>query len=29
MDIVVVVTYIGLNDSGCPFFGAMLGTAAV
>ena len=29
MDVVVVVTYIGLNESGCPFFGAMLGTAAV
>jgi hypothetical protein len=29
MDVVVVVTYIGLNESGCPFFGAMVGTAAV
>jgi len=29
MDVVVVVTYIGLNESGVPFFGAMLGTAAV
>ena len=29
MDIVVVVTYIGLNESGCPFFSAMIGTAAV
>ena len=29
MDVVVVVTYIGLNESGCPFFGAMIGTAAV
>jgi hypothetical protein len=29
MDVVVVVTYIGLNESGAPFFGAMLGTAAV
>ena len=29
MDVVVVVTYIGMNESGCPFFGAMVGTAAV
>ena len=29
MDVVVVVTYIGLNESGAPFFGAMVGTAAV
>jgi hypothetical protein len=29
MDVVVVVTYIGLNESGCPFFGAMVGTAAI
>jgi hypothetical protein len=29
MDVVVVTTYIGLNESGCPFFGAMVGTAAV
>ena len=29
MDFVFVVTYIGLNESGCPFFGAVLGTAAV
>ncbi len=29
MDVVVVCTYIGLNESGCPFFGAMVGTAAV
>ena len=29
MDVVVVVTYIGLNESGAPFFGAMIGTAAV
>ena len=29
MDVVVVVTYIGLNESGVPFFGAMVGTAAV
>jgi len=29
MDVVLVVTYIGLNESGCPFFGAMVGTAAV
>ena len=29
MDVVVCVTYIGLNESGCPFFGAMCGTAAV
>jgi hypothetical protein len=29
MDVVVVVTYIGLNESGCPFYGAMVGTAAV
>jgi hypothetical protein len=29
MDVVVVVTYIGLNESGCPFFGACVGTAAV
>ena len=29
MDVVVIVTYIGLNESGCPFFGAMVGTAAV
>jgi len=29
MDVVVVVTYIGLNESGTPFFGAMVGTAAV
>jgi hypothetical protein len=29
MDVVVVTTYIGLNESGCPFFSAMLGTAAV
>ena len=29
MDVVVVVTYIGLNESGCPFFGAMIGTAAI
>ena len=29
MDIVVVVTYIGLNESGCPFFAAMIGTAAI
>src|SRR5512143_1505735 len=28
MDVVVVTTYIGLNESGCPFFSAMLGTAA-
>jgi hypothetical protein len=26
MDVVVVVTYIGLNESGAPFFGAMVGT---
>jgi hypothetical protein len=27
MDVVVVViTYIGLNEKGCPFFGAMIGT---
>ena len=29
MDVVVVVTYIGLNESGAPFFGAMVGTAAI
>jgi len=29
MDVVVVVTYIGLNECGAPFFGAMVGTAAV
>ena len=29
MDIVVVVTYIGLNESGAPFFAAMVGTAAI
>jgi hypothetical protein len=29
MDVVVVVTYIGLNESGVPFFGAMVGTGAV
>ena len=29
MDIVVVVTYIGLNESGAPFFAALVGTAAV
>jgi hypothetical protein len=29
MDFVFVVTYIGLNESGCPFFGAVVGTAAV
>ena len=29
MDVAVNVTYIGLNESGCPFFGAMVGTAAV
>ena len=29
MDVVLVVTYIGLNESGCPFFGAMVGTAAI
>lgn len=26
-DVVVVVTYIGLNEKGCPFFGALVGTA--
>ena len=29
MDVVVVVTYIGLNESGAPFFGAMVGTTAI
>ena len=29
MDIVVVVTYIGLNESGAPFFAALVGTAAI
>jgi hypothetical protein len=29
MDIVIVVTYIGLNESGAPFFAAMVGTAAL
>jgi hypothetical protein len=29
MDVVVVVTYIGLNESGCPFFGSMIGTSAI
>jgi len=29
MDVVVVVTYIGLNESGVPFFGSMVGTAAI
>ena len=29
MDVVVVVTYIGLNESGCPFFGAMVGTLPI
>ena len=29
MDIVLVVTYIGLNESGAPFFAALVGTAAV
>jgi hypothetical protein len=25
-DVVVVVTYIGLNEMGCPFYGALVGT---
>ena len=29
MDVVMVVTYIGLNESGCPFFASIVGTAAV
>ena len=29
MDVALVVTYIGLNESGCPFFGSIVGTAAV
>ncbi len=29
MDVVVVVTYIGLNESGVPFFSAFVGTSAV
>jgi len=29
MDIVIVVTYIGLNESGAPFFAALVGTAAI
>jgi hypothetical protein len=29
MDVVVVVTYIGLNESGCPFFGSAVGTSAI
>ena len=29
MDVVMVVTYIGLNESGCPFFGSIVGTAAI
>ena len=29
MDVVLVVTYIGLNESGCPFFASMVGTAAI
>ena len=29
MDVVMVVTYIGLNESGCPFFGSVVGTAAI
>jgi hypothetical protein len=29
MDVVMVVTYIGLNESGVPFFGSIVGTAAI
>jgi hypothetical protein len=29
MDVVVVITYIGMNESGVPFYSTMLGTAAV
>ena len=29
MDVVIVVTYIGLNESGCPFFASIVGTAAI
>jgi hypothetical protein len=29
MDVVMVVTYIGLNESGVPFFASIVGTAAV
>lgn len=29
MDVVVVCTYIGMNESGVPFYASMLGTAAV
>jgi hypothetical protein len=29
MDVVVVVTYIGLNESGVPFFGSAVGTSAI
>ncbi len=29
MDVVLVVTYIGLNESGCPFFASIVGTAAI
>ena len=29
MDVVMVVTYIGLNESGVPFFASIVGTAAI
>jgi hypothetical protein len=29
MDIVMVVTYIGANSEGVPFYGAIIGTAAI
>jgi len=29
MDVVVVVTYIGMNESGVPFYASMVGTAAL
>jgi hypothetical protein len=29
MDVVMVVTYIGLNEYGVPFFGSIVGTAAI
>ncbi len=29
MDVVMVVTYIGLNEGGCAFYGSIVGTAAI